>query len=278
MALTAAAPPPNEIEALFSWNPPRLNPGTTKKTLSSTRPPSFYDKHFSPDLVLQRVERLPSLVRALANNVDVALHATSGSLPPLDDDGFITAQRRRTDFLNYDVRAKNKKAVADFYNQTTAKYCSPLASTLALHPTASFSQWTSLLSWTQSVDSSGYAIMDGVLRFLGDSGSETMEAIRADIVKGTEGDKRRIIEEMRESESPLAMWEIKRLSAGPVEVMTAVPNLGKFSWTFCKGSNCLAERRHKKAIERVEAVVVGPDTTVTPWRIPVCSCSLAHKK
>lgn len=79
----------NEIEALLSWNPPRLIPVATKKKLSSTRPPSFQDKHLSQNLVFQRVERLPSLVPALANNVDTALHAASGTLPP--PNGFITA-------------------------------------------------------------------------------------------------------------------------------------------------------------------------------------------
>lgn len=262
----------NEIEALLSWNPPRLISVATKKKLSSTRPPSFYDKHFSKDLVLQRVERLPSLVPALANNVDTALHAASATLPP--PNGFITAQRRTEDLGNIDVRVGDEKAVADFYNQTTAKYCSPLASTLALHPTASFSQWTSLLFWTQSVRSTGYAIIHGVLRFFGESGIQTIEAIRAKIVKEMESDKRRIFEKMRKSESPLSTWEIKRLSAGPIEVMTAVPNLGKFSWTFCKVTNCLMEPKHKKAIERVAQVVVGPDAKAPLRRIPVCLCPL----
>jgi hypothetical protein len=138
LASTTAALPDvrDEIEALLSWNPPRLIPVANKKELSSTRPPSFYDKHFSQNLVLLRVEHLPSLVPALANNVDKALHAASGTLPP--PNGLITAQRRTEDVGNLDVRVADEKAVADFYNQTTAKYCSPLASTLALHPTASF--------------------------------------------------------------------------------------------------------------------------------------------
>ena len=262
----------SEIEALLSWNPPRLIPVATKKKLSSTQPRSFYDKHFSQTLVLQRVARLPSLVPALANNVDAALHAASGTLPP--PNGFITAQRRTEDLGNLDVRVEDEKAVANFYNQTTAKYCSPLASTLALHPTASFSQWTSLLFWTQSVHSSGYAIVDGVLRFFGESGLPTIEMIRAEIVKGMESDKRGIFEKMRESSSPLSMWEIKRLSAGPIEVMTAVSNLGKFSWTTCKVPNGLMESKHKKVIERVVQVLVGPDAKAPLWRITVCLCPL----
>jgi hypothetical protein len=211
-----------------------------------------------------------SLVPAFANNVDTALYAASGTLPP--PNGFITAQRRTEDLGNVDVTVEDEKAVAVFYNQTTAKYCSPLASTLALHPTASFSRWTSLLFWTQSVRSSGHVIMDGVLRFFGESGLQTVETIRADIVKGMESGKRCVFEKMRESNSPLATWEIKCPSADPVELMTAVPNLSKFSWTTCKVPNCLMESIHKTATERVAQVLVGPDAKAPLWRIPVCLC------
>ena len=61
-----------------------------------------------------------------------------------------------------DRTAPNEKE-ADFYDKTTARYCSPMASTLALHPTASFLEWRSLVSGTQLVSSSGYAIMPGQL-------------------------------------------------------------------------------------------------------------------
>ena len=81
----------NEIEALLSWNPPHLISVATKKKLSSAWPPSFYDKHFSKDLVLQQVEHLLSLVPALTNNVDIALHTALATLSP--PNGFITAQR-----------------------------------------------------------------------------------------------------------------------------------------------------------------------------------------
>jgi hypothetical protein len=87
--------------------------------------------------------------------------------------------------------------------------------------------------------------VDGVLRFFGESGLQTIETIRAEIVKGLESDKRRIFERMRESSSPLSTWEIKYLSAGPIDVMTTVPNLGKFSWTTCKVPNYLMESKHK---------------------------------
>jgi hypothetical protein len=60
----------DEIDALFSWNPPPLRKPEADKTLSaSTRPPAFYDKHFSDQLVLCQIKRLPSLVPDLAANL-----------------------------------------------------------------------------------------------------------------------------------------------------------------------------------------------------------------
>jgi hypothetical protein len=274
---TATGPSPevlDEIEALFSWNPPRLILAPKKKHSTATRLPSFYYKHFSTNLVLKRVERLPSLVQDLASNVDKALSAASATLPPLK--GFITAEQRRFDLRRIEKEVTDEKGVANFYDKYTAKYCSDLASTLALHPAASFSEWDSLLIWTQSVSSSGYAIMDGLLRFIAES-DEDIEGPRAHIVESMENAKRRIFEEMRNSKTPLASYEIKSLSAGSAEVMIAVPNLGKFCWTYCDARKCRTNPKHEKAKSNVKQVVVGPDPQAPPWTFPVCSFSLNHE-
>ena len=71
----------------------------------------------------------------------------------------MTAKQRKRDVENLDLT--DEKGVADFYNLTAARFYTPVASTLALHPKASISEWGSLLVWSQSVSSSGYEIMDG---------------------------------------------------------------------------------------------------------------------
>ena len=94
--------------------------------------------------------------------------------------------------------------VANFYNLTTAKYCAPVASTLALHPRASKSEWCGLLLWTQSVSSSRYAIMGGELQFMdGVADDEDDEACLEAITDTMDGETRRIFEKMRESRSSL---------------------------------------------------------------------------
>jgi hypothetical protein len=83
------------------------------------------------------------------------------------------------------------KGVTNFCDKTNATFCKPLASTLALHPNASISDWTGLLVWTQSVSSSGYAIMDGELRiFRTASDDEVVEHNL--IVETMESEMRRI--------------------------------------------------------------------------------------
>jgi hypothetical protein len=117
----------SEIETLFLWNPPLLY--STKKPSTASRVPGFYDKHFSPKCVLKKVERLPSLVQDLTQNVDKALHDASPTLPPLAP-AFIRAELRDVQTEEGDRVANNEKAVANFYDKYTEYFLS-VASTLA---------------------------------------------------------------------------------------------------------------------------------------------------
>jgi hypothetical protein len=179
-----------------------LKPDADKKLSASTRPPAFYDKHFSDQLVLRQVKHLPSLVPDLAANVDCALVAASKTLPPVDR--FITARKRERDIWYLNPVVRDEKGVADFYHQTTARFCAHVASTLALHPKASTSEWRGLLEWTQSVSSSGYAIVDGELRIFPARSNDT----RREMIVGTmESETHRIFEEI----TPACLLPLGRL-------------------------------------------------------------------
>lgn len=261
MASPSASAPPGVLEELgqlFSWNPPFLYPGKMHST--NTRKPSFYDKHFTQNLVLKRVERFPSLVQDLERNVNKSLDAASKTLPPLP--GFPNAQEREDHTNNLDDQVEDEKAISALYQQTTAHFCLGVASTLALHPTASFSRWNSLLSWTPSGRSSAYA----QLSFIGEGhgGTKTM---REGVLQTMDDRTRLFFEDLRESNSPLATWEFKNLMAGSVEVLAAVPNLGKFSWTYCDPPTCPSHEKGRNLVKLSK----GPDARVPPWSLPVCS-------
>jgi hypothetical protein len=264
-----ASPPPTvleEIEALFSWNPPPFFTGS-KKLSTSSRLSAYYDKHLSAKFVLKRVERLPSLVQVLTNKVNEALEAAKPSLPLLPSHTFISAKQRLHDELvRYNMEARNEKAIANFYDKYTSQYCLPVASMLAFHPATS----ECILDWAQSVSSSGYAIVDGELRIMKDSGHrEATKLHRASIwaTVNLKASDRRLLELMRDSELTLATWEIKGLGAGTAEVMSAVRNLGAFSWTTCsfKREKCYEIKSHRTALDNVDKIDVGHDAKHFPW-------------
>jgi hypothetical protein len=105
-----------------------------------------------------------SLVWDLAANVNRTLLAASETLPLVDY--FFTAKDRERAMWNVDKTVTDEKGVANLYDNITAMFCMPLASTLALHLKVSSADWSSPLVWTQSVSSSGYAIIDGELRIM----------------------------------------------------------------------------------------------------------------
>jgi hypothetical protein len=206
----------DEIEVLFSWNPPFLQPTTLtcKKPSTSTRQPTFYDKHFTPLLVLWSVKCLPSLVKDLAANVDRTLHAASETLPTTTKH-FTIAEAKEYRLWNVEKTITDEKGVANFYD-ITASFCTLLASTLALHPKASNSEWKSLLVWTQSISSSGYAIIDGELRISRAADDEVVRHLM--IMETMESKTCRIFKEIRDSSSPFGTWEIKSPFAGSHDV------------------------------------------------------------
>ncbi|KAM6493938.1 hypothetical protein JOM56_010299 [Amanita muscaria] len=263
---------PQELKDLFSWNPPPLNPLPFLGTKMSTRthPPAFFDRHFRPELKLLRVKRLPSLVRDIAAIVDETIMNSfndgfqfppSGKLP--------SAEQLEFSVLNIDWDMADEKAVASFYDKTTATFCAPVASTLALR----LSDWNTLLVWTQSVNVSGYAIADGFLKVA----SPTNLAKKETQLKEAMGEETlRHLQVLSTRRASLVTNEFKNLAAGGPEVMLAIPNLSNspsFDWTGCEFPNCALMTHHVKEREKIATVFLGPDAKNTPWTIAPASVS-----
>lgn len=255
-----------EIQALLSWNPPRLVPTTLsgKKPSTNTRPPAIFDKHISPSLTLRYVTPLPTLIQDLAANVDRAVLAATELLPSVDD--FFTAKERTKILKRVEKTITDEKGVANFYDKTTATFCTPLAPTLALHPKILTADWTGLLAWTQSASSSGYAIMDGELRIFRTANDDEVTE-REKIVEAMDGETRRAFEAIRDSGLPFATWEMKSPFAGPEEVMLAIPKLRVFSWTSCNYPDCSTD--HIGERQKIAAIYAGDDAINPPWKLEV---------
>lgn len=258
-----------ELHALFNWKPRRLYysppvPRTTTTKSTSTCPPSYFDRHFSPNLILEHVKPLTSLVSDLEQNVDRALSAASATLSRAWN--VLTAEARKSFVFSHSDIVRDENDVASVYERTTPWFCAPVASALGLHPKAS--QWQTLLGWTRSFNSAGYAtaVADGELRIL----ERRDEDETANMMSTMDSDTRDIVREMMNASSSLGTWEFTASD----DVIKAVGKLGSsFTWTRC-GVKC-PKKNLEMWTESAKKVVVGFDAKHPPWNLNlnVCSCT-----
>jgi hypothetical protein len=224
----------------------------------STRHPAFFDKHFTENLKLLHVKRLPTLIRDFIAIVDKTIANGVQSLPsnPYSAGDF----SRVLDDI--ETRVVDEKEVACFYERTTATFCLGLASTLALGV-------PKMLRWNQSGNLSGYAIADGFLYFSEPTDLADLYA-QLEVRMGKETVKQ--IRLMAEKRSSLATFEFKNLASGREEVMLAVPNLSNlpiFEWTDCKAPGCATLTKHELQRKKVRATEqnMGPDSKSPVWTL-----------
>jgi hypothetical protein len=224
-----------------------------------TRDPAFFDNHFSDNLKVLHVQRLPSLVHDIAALVDETITDSPDnvfSLPP-SRAWFSAADIERV-MQQVALDMTDEKAVAGFYDHTTATFCRPVASTLALqHP--------SLLRWSQSSNVSGYAIADGFLNF---SHPLDLAARGVQLEKDMDEQTLKLFRRLAERRASHATHQFKNMAAGGLDTMLAVPKLSnepKFNWTNCDSPDCTTLTKHTKERLKADAVDVGPDAKDTPW-------------
>ena len=251
-----------ELKDLFSWSPPRLESFTGKIGSTYTPAPAFYDRHFSQDLKLLHVKRLPSLARDIAANVDKTItdYINHGiQFPP--SHLLYSAERMEFVVINNGLLMTDEKAVASFYEKTTASFCVPVASTLALRT----SNWFSLLLWTQYNNACNKAIADGFLRVT-NVGALALQETHLKAVLGE--DKFKLVQDLSESQESIMTYKFKSLAAGGVDVMEEILKLSKsptFEWTGC--DNCGSKMKNRTQRNKIAKVVRGPDAKFTPWNL-----------
>jgi hypothetical protein len=248
---------PPELMDVFSWNPPQLDPRPGKK---KTREPSFFDKHFIEGLKLLHVKRLPSLVHDITAIVDKRIKSYNkrGHFP--QSKRFYSASDIDRAVESVSQNVADEQAVAGYYGHTTAIFCAPVASTLALGVPG-------VLMWTQSANVTGYAIADGFLQF---ADPKSLEKHIGELTEILDEETLKIFSWLAEHSSSLMTYEIKNLAAGGPEVMHAIPNLShspKFPWTTCTSPHCRSDTKHEKERKKVVDVIVGPDAKKKLWTL-----------
>ncbi|KAF8348709.1 hypothetical protein F5887DRAFT_1249742 [Amanita rubescens] len=255
---------PQELKDLFSWNPPLLvpRPFPGRKMSTKTHEPAFFDKHFTKELKLLHVKRLPSLAHDIATIVDKTIMDSFNDgvqFPPSDT--LLSARQLNSIVRNIGRDKTDEKALASFYDKTTALFCAPIASTLALR----LSDWDTLLMWTQSANAYGYAIAGGFLQVAGPTDLADKEAQLKEVM---DEETLRLFRSLSTRLASLVTNEFKNMAAGGPEVMLAIPNLSNspsFDWTSCDAPECASATNHERGRKNVAEVSVGPDAKNTPW-------------
>lgn len=237
----------------------------------ATRRAAFYDKHIADHLILLHVKRLDSLVDSIAGTVDQAIKDAykQGPLPADDSDVKEKRIRSRTDRSLMQILRED--GVAEYYNNLTALFCLPVASTLALHPT--LDEWTSRLHWTKQQNKAGWAIADGVLvldPMPKADNAELMALYRADL-EHVYPDIRENWGHLRRIYPNLAIWEIKSLTVGDAEVMEGIALLSVrkelFRWKRCI-RDC-GRRDHKNVCATHDKWHPGFDALRPQWKLDI---------
>jgi hypothetical protein len=229
-------------------NTPRHTGGKNKKN-RTTRPASFYDKHLALHLILQRVKLLDSLVDSITGTVDKAIKdaLSHGPLPPADstptEKSIISLTTRSR------IHVLGEEGVAEYYKDLTARFCLPVASTLALHPT--LGEWASLLSWTREPNAAGWAIADGALELNLAPDVDSMDSYENDL-NHVYPDIRDIWDELLDKYPDLAIWEMKSLQLGTLRL-----------WRVLLSQLVMESRLFGKT---VKSTVGGMNTNTSPRR------------
>jgi hypothetical protein len=263
-----------QLEEFWGWHPPLLKPHAKHTKSDQTRPPSHYDMHLDERLRLKRIVPFPSLLTDLTAVVDNALRDVQVNLPPTDDRAAFLQRHRAQTLGEMVTSVKDEDGVADFYMNSTAKFCAPVASMLGLqHP-----QWKSVLVCDRQTHQKASAIADGFLKI----NTEVEEAgfLASPLKPEIECHLKAIA---REGLSNLAVWEFKNLLAGSEEVMRAIGSLkGPFDWFTCPEEDnflCGADSKHltKGGKLTITGSPMGFDAAKTPWDINK-KASRSHKR
>lgn len=162
---------PEEVQFVLDWNPPLLATrqeasdlpvpqDTAHNTIWYTRPAAFYDKHLASHLILKHVVYLDTLVSAMESTVDQAIQDASNVLPK-NSGALPTPPMIRDDVIWSNWSPYNELGVAEIYSAHTARYCQPIASTLAIHPSSE--KWRTSITWSVDRKEVRWAIADGEL-------------------------------------------------------------------------------------------------------------------
>ena len=277
---------PKDVQFILAWNPLQLRPRAEGDSISlRTRPPpdtalsamratangssrqaAFYDRHLAPHLILERVVYFDTLVSVMANTVDQAIQDAVAKRPLPKDTGILMSGRQIESRESLRWTRYRETGVAEAYLKHAAEYCSPIASTLALHPSSE--QWDSILDWSSDGEMGRWAIADGTLLIPQDI---FQGGYKQKLLQNEDDGKKDIIKQLAFNATALAVWEMKSLTVGTAQVMQGIAEMGlthaKFPWKKCTLAVCTHKFLDSMKVSS-ENYDAGFDPRSPPWTLP----------
>ena len=257
-----------ELDALFSFNPPVLEQNPRFSPFLSVSPVSFHDKHLDDRLILKRIRLMPSLLQSLSRTVDETFKSLNdrGIPIPATLEGFMLHENRER-YLRMVEPMTDARSVAEFYKELTAKSCYPVASTLVFHPHADY--WWSVFNWREERDGrpwweEQFTTQEYALRLNATPQHDFIPLSMFSLDEATTTTLQQVAKRFPQ----LATWDIYALSPDVkrmLEDMESLASSGSFS----------SEIPLTTGYKRLPSIHEIPDATKTPWNIPLESSNEA---
>jgi hypothetical protein len=250
-----------ELDALFSSNPPALEQNPRFSPFPSESPVTFYDKHLDEHLILKRIRLMPSLSKSLSGAVDETIKSLNDqgiSIPSTI--GGLMSRRARKDYLRMIEPMVDARSVAEFYRDFTANSCQSVASTLLLHPRADY--WWSVSHWRAENDGrpgrqKRFSTQEYALRLAATPQHDFIPLSMLTLDEDTTATLQRVAKRFPQ----LATWDIYALSQDIERMLEDIEILASsafFSSEIPLTSGC----------KRPPSVRGIPDASTTLWEIP----------
>jgi hypothetical protein len=258
-----------DLEDLFSWNPPPFRLATVAmggSISTSTREPSWYDKHLAPNRICKKIVHVKDLHRKIAAIVDEKLqtiHNRGIVLAPPTSRGYTDKEDRRLKITSTGNPAQNELSIQAYYHNVTSQFCVYVASTLALHPHI----WRSVIEWYPVPIAQGDAVSDGSLKLL--FSLNNLKRDRDQTIKNSgphyvDADLWQELMEVSNKYGDMAIWEMKSVSVGDGRLMLGIMALAtgkeQFEWLVCKGGEDHTSKRKGHHAPPTQQLEDDPET------------------